>query len=673
MVLPSCDLSPSVFLTPWPSALLAASHFMCQMSALFASCLPPLICTNISSKWVDLSLVLSSPFSAIAAPGSRALAPKQTACLSLFFPCTFLFWTFSSPKFSSSRAFRSQTALASPQSLLSNAPRTLRTLRSSNSPPLGLQRTHSLPLPLPIFLPLSVVSFPPLSPLSRFSLARVSALQQRTHSRVRNLSPLSPLSPLCPLCLLFTASPPHNLTLSLCRLHSPPHTLCRLNHSLCRLNHDVRPHSDSLRLEHPLCRRAEPKSPLLEEDSPDSVLFQAISFRCGAFRDDRQPALTLPSVPLPRSPLIFSVGPSLATPTSRDAFRAPSNLALFSSEPLPIFTSPLFLCRHRNRLAIALAQLIILFLFAQDLRQLLISRLTSTFAYIYFRAAILSFNRRSPSLPLSRSPALFCSNPEGFSGPTNSNNCSFWVSRPTSLCAHPSLMVGKAPVGASLFVFAPLSSRVLVMSSLTAPSGSFSLAAPLRGCVGPTVTSSRPSYPPLVRSVLSMQLWWLAPSHALSSHSLYPLPPPSSSIDPSILLLLYVLVVLVSSLGCSRPLIPSIPSCSLYTLSIPLSTLSFYSIHLCSPCVNPFSWLGSHPLVPLHPHVLHPLVLLVLSSHSFQSLCTSLCVQHQFAHIWGFSPTGLSPRSLTNSAILTRSHTQSKPIETRYFVLCLLC
>jgi hypothetical protein len=85
-----------------------------------------------------------------------------------------------------------------PQSLLSNAPQTLRTLRSSNSLPLG---------------------------------SCVSALQQRTHSRLRTLSPLSPL------CPLFTASSPHNLTLSLCRLHSPPHTLCRLNHSLRRLDH----------------------------------------------------------------------------------------------------------------------------------------------------------------------------------------------------------------------------------------------------------------------------------------------------------------------------------------------------------------------------------------------------------------------------------------------------
>jgi hypothetical protein len=57
---------------------------------------------------------------------------------------------------------------------------------------------------------------------------------------------------------------------------------------------------------------------------------------------------------------------------------------------------------------------------------------------------------------------------------------------------------------------------------------------------------------------------------------------------------------LVLSLGRPAPshsLYTLMLSCSLYTLS----TLSFHSIPLCSPCVDPFSWLGSRPLVPLIP------------------------------------------------------------------------
>jgi hypothetical protein len=58
--------------------------------------------------------------------------------------------------------------------------------------------------------------------------------------------------------------------------------------------------------------------------------------------------------------------------------------------------------------------------------------------------------------------------------------------------------------------------------------------------------------------------------------------------------------VLVRSLGWSAPshsLYTLLLSCSLYTIS----TLSFHSIPLCSPCVDSFSWLGSRPLVPLIP------------------------------------------------------------------------
>jgi hypothetical protein len=112
------------------------------------------------------------------------------------------------------------------------------------------------------------------------------------------------------------------------------------------------------------------------------------------------------------------------------------------------------------------------------------------------------------------------------------NCCSFCVSRPTSPCAHPSIVVENTPVGASLSVFAPLSSRVLVMSLLTAPSVFFVCWPPLSAVVLVQLAPSH-SLDPLE---VSSQLWWLAPSHSPSSHFLDPLPRPSSSIDPSILL-----------------------------------------------------------------------------------------------------------------------------------------
>jgi hypothetical protein len=133
-------------------------------------------------------------------------------------------------------------------------------------------------------------------------------------------------------------------------------------------------------------------------------------------------------------------------------------------------------------------------------------------------------------------------------------------------------------------------------SSPTAPSSFFCLsAAPLRGCVGPSH--------PLICSILSIpSLRSCGGSHTrqvlipltLCLHP-YPIdhPPAHRFVSLS-------LVVLVLSLGRPAPshsLYTLMLSCSLYTLS----TLSFHSIPLCSPCVDPFSWLGSRPLVPLIP------------------------------------------------------------------------